>query len=813
MSNVLARRGLKLKMFAASFPGGGAQVKTQAEDLRTTRERMLPVAIILVVAALAVVSPVGAPRASATVINTGSNATTTSSDWTTYLQGNDRTDFAANSGLNPTSAANLHLAWEASDSGSSGLDHGVFSQPIVSNGLVYWGSSDGYERANDTNGNAVWQTFLGHTVGPGCTDPSSFGIASTGTVTSDVPVGTATSVLYVGGGDSKVYALNAATGAVLWSYDVGGNPNTFIWSSPAVFGNSVYIGVSSFGDCPLVQGRLLQLNRTTGALENTFDTVPNGCTGGGVWGSPTIDAAAGTIYFDTGNGGDCTSGEPLAPALIEVKAADLSLVGSWGVPPAQQNDDSDFGATPTLFTGVIGGQPQNLVGAINKNGTYYTFKRDALAAGPVWSVPIAYGGDNPTTGNGDVASSAFDGTTLYVGGDATNGCSGSLNALNPSTGAFIWQHCFTDGGYVLGGVTAASGGLVAVGEGNNIAVFSAATGASLYTFTGSGTFWGPPSIANGTLYEGDMAGQLYALTPSNQAPSVSVLRPTSGAALSGSTYLDASASNATSVEFLLFGGSYGFNAPVLCTATPTIYGWACAWNTTTVPDGSYVLVSEAFNSAGHTFSSGVSITVDNTAPATTVIVPATGATLQGTKAVLDAAASASDGVGITKVQFVLSGASFNQTVIGTATATVYGYVYSWNTTRVPNGPYTVQSLATDRAGNLAYSQAISVRITNTPPTTSVLIPSSGTTLNGTAAVLDASASAYNGVGITSVQFVLTGGTFNQTVIGTAALTLYGYIAFWDTTKVPNGTYTLQSLATDGATNTTYSPGITIAVSN
>jgi hypothetical protein len=30
-----------------------------------------------------------------------------------------------------------------------------------------------------------------------------------------------------------------------------------------------------------------------------------------------------------------------------------------------------------------------------------------------------------------------------------------------------------------------------------------------------------------------------------------------------------------------------------------------------VPDGSYVLVSEAFNSAGNAFSSGVSVTVDN----------------------------------------------------------------------------------------------------------------------------------------------------------------------------------------------------------
>ena len=46
-----------------------------------------------------------------------------------------------------------------------------------------------------------------------------------------------------------------------------------------------------------------------------------------------------------------------------------------------------------------------------------------------------------------------------------------------------------------------------------------------------------------------------------------MLIPSNGATLSGSTTLDASASNATSVEFRLFGGSYGFNAPVLCTAT------------------------------------------------------------------------------------------------------------------------------------------------------------------------------------------------------------------------------------------------------
>ncbi len=276
----------------------------------------------------------------------------TSSDWTTYLQGNDRTGFTGDGGLNQTSVPNLSLAWQTSDTGPA---HGVFSQPIVSNGMVYWGSFDGYERATDSSGKPAWQTFLGTTSPPACTDPSEAGIVSSGTVTTDVPVGTASSVLYIGGGDSKLYALNAATGAVLWSYSIGGNPNTFLWSSPAVFGNSVYIGSSSFGDCPLTQGQLFKLNRVTGALESTFNVVPNGCTGGGIWDSPTIDATAGTIYFDTGTpSSDCPS-TPGGPSVYEVRASDLSLVGSWTIPVAQQVNDADFGATPTLFEGVIAG--------------------------------------------------------------------------------------------------------------------------------------------------------------------------------------------------------------------------------------------------------------------------------------------------------------------------------------------------------------------------------------------------------------------------------------------------------------------------
>ena len=103
--------------------------------------------------------------------------------------------------------------------------------------------------------------------------------------------------------------------------------------------------------------------------------------------------------------------------------------------------------------------------------------------------------------------------------------------------------------------------------------------------------------------------------------------------------------------------------------------------------------------------------MDNTPPTTAVVIPATGADLSGTSATLDATASAS--AGVAKVQFVLTRGTYTKSVIGTATPTFYGYLYSWNTTGVPGGTYTLQSLATDAAGNTAYSSAVSVTVDNT----------------------------------------------------------------------------------------------------
>jgi hypothetical protein len=51
------------------------------------------------------------------------------------------------------------------------------------------------------------------------------------------------------------------------------------------------------------------------------------------------------------------------------------------------------------------------------------------------------------------------------------------------------------------------------------------------------------------------------------------------------------------------------------------------------------------------------------------------------------------------------------------------------------------------------------------------------------------------------------------VVASGSPTLYGWLANWDTRSVPNGVYTLQSVASYGGEVSGTSPGITITVSN
>ena len=152
-------------------------------------------------------------------------------------------------------------------------------------------------------------------------------------------------------------------------------------------------------------------------------------------------------------------------------------------------------------------------------------------------------------------------------------------------------------------------------------------------------------------------------------------------------------------------------------------------------------------------------------PVTAILNPSGGADLTGMQT-LDANASDSASA-IRQVQYVLTGGSLNDAVIATATDSYYGWYASWQSGNVANGTYTLQSVVTDAAGNVAYSPGVTINVDNSV-TTNVLLPSSGSWVSGSQVALEAGAS--DAIGVTKVEFHLTGGSRHNALIATATQT-------------------------------------------
>jgi subtilisin family serine protease len=93
---------------------------------------------------------------------------------------------------------------------------------------------------------------------------------------------------------------------------------------------------------------------------------------------------------------------------------------------------------------------------------------------------------------------------------------------------------------------------------------------------------------------------------------------------------------------------------------------------------------------------------DTTPPTTSITSPANGATVSGT---ITVSASASDNVGVTRVELFVDGS-----LAGTDTSSPYSF--SWNTTGVPNGSHSLQTRAYDAAGNVGSSAVVTVTVSN-----------------------------------------------------------------------------------------------------
>ena len=74
----------------------------------------------------------------------------------------------------------------------------------------------------------------------------------------------ANGVVYVGSQDDNVYALNASTGARLWSFTTGGS---VFFSSPGVANGVVYVGSEDF--------KIYAFDKTGGTLARATLRRPN----------------------------------------------------------------------------------------------------------------------------------------------------------------------------------------------------------------------------------------------------------------------------------------------------------------------------------------------------------------------------------------------------------------------------------------------------------------------------------------------------------------------------------------------------------
>ena len=246
--------------------------------------------------------------------------------------GNSRTQ-PLETKLSADNVGKLAVKWTFSSHGD------VSATPTVANGIVYFPDWGGYVNAvNADTGALVWEKKVSELPGATATARSRTSPAVYG---NEVIFGDNYGLPQSGG--AHIYAVNAQTGALLWSTQVDSNSAAVITANPVVADNKLIVGVSSneeaaalFADfgiityhCCTFRGKVLALDPATGAVLWATYTVPqttaaasldtnNPCTGttytgadpspsgcdysgGAVWDTPAVDVGAGRFFLGTGN--------------------------------------------------------------------------------------------------------------------------------------------------------------------------------------------------------------------------------------------------------------------------------------------------------------------------------------------------------------------------------------------------------------------------------------------------------------------------------------------------------------------------------
>jgi polyvinyl alcohol dehydrogenase (cytochrome) len=287
--------------------------------------------------------------------------------------------------------------------------------------------------------------------------------------------GSVAHTVYFGDAQANAYALNAETGAPVWTRKIEQHPNGWITGSPKVYQGRVYFTVSAALEevggsnpdyaCCTFRGSVAALDAATGATlwqtysiaqppvartKNSRGVQQYGPAGAGIWNSPTIDVKRGLLYVGTGNG----FADPPQPTIDSILAFDLFTgamrwhfqatpgdVWLWQCDngaktrtdncPATQGPDYDFGSAPILVTTPNG---KELLVVPQKSGMLWALDPDQRGK-LVWQYRIGEGA--AIAGQWGAAA---DGLNVYVGSSTPFGKNaGGMHAVALETGQRAWH--------------------------------------------------------------------------------------------------------------------------------------------------------------------------------------------------------------------------------------------------------------------------------------------------------------------------------------------------------------------------------------
>lgn len=331
---------------------------------------------------------------------------------------NTRSISAERAGLTAQDLRRLQLRWVFVFPDSMG----VRSQPTIVGSALFVGSQSGGVYAMDAHSGCVHWIF--HAAGEIRGSLVYGRLLESGA--SRVPA------LFFGDGFANVYAVEAATGSLMWKVKVDDHPAARIVGTPVLFRNRLYVPVGSWGEeqaaasadylCCTFRGSLVALDRATGDTVWKRYTIPTpaaaragstktqlGPSGASIWSTPTLDERRNLIYFGTGdNFSDPPDGNSDAIFAIDASTGDVRWTRQvtpndayndgcdrgehLPTCPTQPGPDIDFTAPPILLRGI---NEKDMLMAGQKSGDVYALDPDTGSL--LWHTRLSHDA-NPWSG-------------------------------------------------------------------------------------------------------------------------------------------------------------------------------------------------------------------------------------------------------------------------------------------------------------------------------------------------------------------------------------------------------------------------------